>query len=154
MNGTDVIKTLRASGINASELPILLMTGLETAPVKEILASGANGYISKQETSEAFIRAIRQLFANPSDVWMNPSVAKQMLSAERALSEAGITAAEKNVLKVIRLPNEEIGELLGISKGTVKNHIANIFEKLGVTDRDDAVKFAVKVGLISRSARL
>jgi DNA-binding NarL/FixJ family response regulator len=154
MEGTDVIKALRSAGFSSMELPILLMTGMEAAPIKEILASGANGYLSKQESSDVFLRTIQQIHADPLHVAMNPEVAKHLLNAERALSEAGITAAEKNVLKLIRLTNEEIGELLGISKGTVKNHIANIFQKLNVTERDDAVKFAVKVGLIPRSARL
>jgi DNA-binding NarL/FixJ family response regulator len=154
MEGTDVIKQLRAEGWTSEKLCILLMTGLETASVKDILASGANGYISKQESSDAFMNAIRNLFRDPSQMWLNPAVAKQMLSSERAMNDAGITAAEKNVLRLIRLSNEEIGEILDISKGTVKNHVANIFQKLGITEREEAVQFAIKVGLIPRSNRL
>jgi DNA-binding NarL/FixJ family response regulator len=154
MEGTDVIQQLRTGGWSSDVLCILLMTGLETAPIKEILASGANSYISKQESSEAFMNAIRNLFRDPSQMWLNPAVAKQMLSSERAINEAGITAAEKNVLRLIRLSNEEIGEILDISKGTVKNHVANIFQKLGITEREEAVQFAIKVGLIPRSSRL
>ncbi len=150
MQGTEVIRQLRASGWDKQKLPILLMTGMETAQVKDILASGANGYLSKQESSETFIAALRHIVKYPLDVWLNPAVAKQMLSAEKAFQEAGITAAEKNVLRLIRLSNEEIGELLGISKGTVKNHVANIFQKLGITEREEAVQFAVKTGLIPR----
>lgn len=154
MLGTEVIKSLRASGWDSSKLRVLVMTGMETASVREILASGANGYLSKQESSETFIAAVRYVATNTSEVWLNPSVAKQMLNAEKALHEAGITLAEKNVLRLIRLSNEEVGELLSISKGTVKNHVANIFQKLGITDRQDAVQFAIKVGLIPKSSRL
>jgi DNA-binding NarL/FixJ family response regulator len=153
MQGTEVIVNLRQSGWDASTLKVLVMTGLETASVKEILASGANGYISKNESSEAFLSAIRHLARASGEVWLHPTVAKQMLVAERMLNEAGITAAERNVLRLIRLSNEEIGEILGISKGTVKNHIANIFQKLNIADREEAVQFAIRVGLIPRLSR-
>lgn len=154
MLGTDVIKHLRNEGWDTQKLRALVMTGLDTASIREILESGANGYLSKQESSDTFMTAIRHIATHPSEVWLNPVIAKQMLSAEKALKEANITVAEKNVLRLIRLSNEEIGELLNISKGTVKNHIANIFQKLGITTREEAVQFAVKVGLIPKSARM
>ncbi len=154
MLGTDVIRQLRENGWDAQKLRAIVMTGLETASVKEILASGANGYLSKQESSETFLAAIRHIATHPSEVWLNPTVAKQMLAIEKAIYETGITTAEKNVLRLIRLSNEEIGELLTISKGTVKNHIANIFQKLGITTREEAVTFAIKVGLIPKSSRM
>jgi DNA-binding NarL/FixJ family response regulator len=148
--GSEVIQKLRAQGFTNQRLPALVMTGMENAPVKDILQSGANGYISKEETSGAFLSAIRRLARNPDDLWLNPAEAKRMLSVERSLTTAGITAAEKNILRLLNLTNEEIAEVLNISRGTVKNHLNNIYQKLGVNSRQEAVDFAKSVGFLPK----
>lgn len=150
MLGSDVIQTLRADGIISEQMRALVMTGMENAPVKSILASGANGYISKQEPSTTFLAAMRHVFLKPDDLWLNPAEAKRMLNAERSLTTAGITSAEKNVLRLLYLTNEEIAETLNISRGTVKNHLNNMYSKLGINSRPEAVQFALKVGLLPK----
>jgi DNA-binding NarL/FixJ family response regulator len=132
-------------------MSILALTGMEAAPVKNILASGANGYLSKQESSATILQAIRHVAAKPDELWLNPAEAKKMVNADRALTMAGITPTEKNVLKLLRLTNEEISEMLNISKGTLKTHLNNIYQKLGINSREEAEEFAVKVGLLSKS---
>jgi DNA-binding NarL/FixJ family response regulator len=150
MLGSEVIHALRTEGIGTEQMRALVMTGMENAPVKSILASGANGYLSKQEPSTTFLAALRQVFLKPDDLWLNPAEAKRMLNAERSLTTAGITSAEKNVLRLLYLSNEEIAEALNISRGTVKNHLNNMYSKLGINSRPEAVQFALKVGLLPR----
>ncbi len=150
MLGSEVIQTLRSQGISGADLRALVMTGMENAPVKAILASGANGYLSKQEPSTTFLAAMRRIFKTPDELWLNPAEAKRMLNADRALTTAGITAAEKNVLRLLDLTNEEIAEALNIGRGTVKNHLNNMYAKLGINSRQEAEEFAVKVGLLPK----
>ncbi|MCU0427984.1 MAG: response regulator transcription factor [Candidatus Kapabacteria bacterium] len=150
MLGSEVIQTLRGKGVETSQLRALVMTGMENAPVKSILSSGANGYLSKQEPSTTFLSAIRRIFAMPDELWLNPSEAKRMLNVDRTLATAGITKTEKIVLSLLYLTNEEISESLSISKGTVKNHLNNIYAKLGINSRQEAEVFAVKVGLLPK----
>jgi two-component system response regulator DevR len=150
MLGSEVIQTLRSQGISGADLRALVMTGMENAPVKAILASGANGYLSKQELSTTFLAAMRRIFITPDELWLNPTEAKRMLNADRALTTAGITAAEKNVLRLLDLTNEEIAEALNIGRGTVKNHLNNMYAKLGINSRQEAEEFAVKVGLLPK----
>ena len=150
MLGSEVIQTLRSQGISGADLRALVMTGMENAPVKAILASGANGYLSKQEPSTTFLAAMRRIFITPDELWLNPAEAKRMLNADRALTTAGITAAEKNVLRLLDLTNEEIAEALNIGRGTVKNHLNNMYAKLGINSRQEAEEFAVKVGLLPK----
>ena len=150
MLGSEVIQKLRANGFSSSRLRALVMTGMENAPVKNILASGANGYLSKQEPSTTFLAAIRRVHTKADELWLNPAEAKRMLNADRALTTAGITAAEKNVLRLLYLTNEEIAEALDISRGTVKNHLNNMYVKLGINSRQEAEEFAVKVGLLPK----
>jgi DNA-binding NarL/FixJ family response regulator len=151
MLGSEIISVLRARGITKEQMSVLALTGMDAAPIKSILASGANGYLSKQESSTTILQAIRHAAAKPDEIWLNAAEAKKIVNADRALSMAGITPSEKNVLKVLRLTNEEVAELLNISKGTLKTHLNNIYQKLGINSRAEAEEFAVKVGLLSKS---
>jgi DNA-binding NarL/FixJ family response regulator len=152
-SGLDVIKSLRQKGITSDKLSILAMTGNENVSVHDILASGANGYLSKAESGDTFIAAIRWIAQHPSELWLSSSVAQQLVVIDHALNTAGITPVERNVLRLIRLPNKEIAELLNISEGTVKNYISSIYQKLGVSSRLEATKFAAKIGLIPATQR-
>jgi DNA-binding NarL/FixJ family response regulator len=151
MLGSEIISALRAQGLTKDSMSVLALTGMENAPVKEILASGANGYLSKTESGETILQAIRHVAEKPYELWLNPAEAKKMVNADRALTMAGITPSEKNVLKMLRLTNEEIAETLDISRGTLKTHLNNIYQKLGINSREEAAEFAVKVGLLPKS---
>ena len=173
MLGSQIISALRAQGLTKDVMSVLALTGMDNAPIKEILASGANGYLSKQESSATILQAIRHIAAKPDELWLNPAEAKKMVNADyyqccaahrscraeakkmvnadRALTMAGITPAEKNVLKMLRLTNDEIVETLGVTKGTLKTHLNNIYQKLGINSREEAAEFAVKVGLLPKS---
>jgi DNA-binding NarL/FixJ family response regulator len=148
MSGLDVVRDLRRRGLDKNALSILVMTGNDSVSVSDILASGANGYLSKSESGDTFINAIRWIAQNPSELWLSSTVAQQLVVTEHALNSASITPVERNVLRLIRLPNKEIAETLSISEGTVKNYISSIYQKLGVNSRLDATKFATKIGLI------
>ncbi|MBD1208447.1 MAG: response regulator transcription factor [Ignavibacteria bacterium] len=151
--GLEVIKSLRQKGNTSEKLSILAMTGNENVSVHDILASGANGYLSKAESGDTFIAAIRWIAQHPSELWLSSSVAQQLVVIDHALNSAGITPVERNVLRLIRLPNKEIAELLSISEGTVKNYISSIYQKLNVGSRLEATKFAARIGLIPSAQR-
>jgi DNA-binding NarL/FixJ family response regulator len=153
MSGLEVVRTLRQNGFDSSKLGILVMTGNDSVSVPDILASGANGYVSKSESGDTFIQAMRWVVQHPGELWLSSSVAQQLVVTEHALNSAGITPVERNVLRLIRLPNKEIAETLCISEGTVKNYISSIYQKLGVSSRLDATKYAAKIGLIPPSHR-
>ena len=62
----------------------------------------------------------------------------------------GLTAREVQILQLLAngMPNKQIAHRLGISEKTVRNHVSNIYQKLGIYDRAHAVIYAIRKGLI------
>jgi len=122
------------------------------------LKAGGRGYILKDADPETMLRAIRAVAHGES--LLSPAVAQKVLRQFSALPGAGpaerdplcdeLTERELQVLGCIGQghSNKEIAAQLGLSEKTVKNHIANIFSKLHVCDRTQAVLYAIRKGLV------
>jgi NarL family two-component system response regulator LiaR len=122
------------------------------------LKAGGRGYILKDADPETMLRAIRAVAHGES--LLSPAVAQKVLRQFAALpgeEPAGrdplcdeLTERELQVLTCIGQgqSNKEIAAQLGLSEKTVKNHIANIFSKLHVCDRTQAVLYAIRKGLV------
>jgi DNA-binding NarL/FixJ family response regulator len=145
LSGVDVTRQLRKEG---SDVAILVMTGYEKNRVRKVLAAGANGYISKEETRETLVGAIRWAARKEAGVWISPSALHLMLEYENALQGAALTRMEMQILGQIDHPNPEICKTLGITDGTLRNHLTNIYFKLRVEKRSEAVTHAQKFGLL------
>ena len=156
LNGVEATRTL------SCEMPhvgIIFCTMFEDdESVFAGLKAGGRGYILKESDPETMLRAIRAVAHGES--LLSPSVAQKALRQFAALpGEAttgsaplcdDLTEREREVLTLIGqgLTNKEIARQLCISEKTVKNHIANIFSKLHVNDRTQAVLYAIRQGLV------
>lgn len=142
------------SGVDAtiairSEFPdarILMLTTFEgDVEIQRALEAGARGYVLKSTPPRELVEAIRQVHAG-----------KKRISAEVAahlaehVGEEALTERELEVLAQVAggNRNREIGERLFISEETVKVHVKHIMEKLGATDRTQAVAIAIRRGII------
>ena len=114
--------------------------------VFEALKAGANGYLLKSSTPDQILDAVRELSAGGSP--MSAHVARRVVAhlrppggAAHALANAGLSDRENQVLALLSdgLLYKEIGDRLGISVGTIKQHIHRIYEKLHVQNRTEAV---------------
>jgi DNA-binding NarL/FixJ family response regulator len=118
------------------------------------LQAGGRGYILKDSDPQTMLRAIRAVAGGES--LLGPTVALKVMRQFSALDKgrsqlAGeLTAREMEVLQAIAggLSNKEIAGKLTISEKTVKNHINNIFSKLHLFDRTQAMLFAIRKGLV------
>lgn len=122
------------------------------------LKAGGRGYILKESDPETMLRAIRAVAHGES--LLSPTVAQKVLRQFAALpgeAPAGraplcddLTEREREVLSLVGqgYSNKEIARQLSISEKTVKNHIANIFSKLHINDRTQAVLYAIRRGLV------
>jgi DNA-binding NarL/FixJ family response regulator len=122
------------------------------------LKAGGRGYILKESDPETMLRAIRAVAHGES--LLSPAIAHKVLqqfAIQSGAESAGcvplcddLTEREREVLALIGKghSNKEIARQLSISEKTVKNHIANIFSKLHVYDRTQAVLYAIRQGLV------
>ncbi len=142
IGGVDAIKTIRAEFPNAC---IIMFTIYDTdEDIYRGFEAGARSYLLKDTPCQKILDTVRTVCAGKR--YIPPEVSLKL--AER-LGKTDLTKREKEVLQQIALGrnNQEIGEILIISEATVKFHINNIFSKLNVCDRTQAVIEALKRGL-------
>jgi len=115
------------------------------AEISKALKKGALGYICKDISPEELTKAIRVVNQGKKYI---PSDIAEILSEH--LGEEELTKTESSVLRYLvgGMSNKEIAFALDISENTVKTHVKNIFEKLGVSDRTSAATLAIKRGLV------
>jgi len=124
---------------------IMLTTSEGDVEIQRALEGGAKGYMLKSMPPKDLVEAIRQVHAGKKRI--PPTIAAHL--AEHYSDEA-LTAREIEVLQQIAggNRNRDIGERLFISEETVKVHIKHIMDKLGASDRTQAVAIAVRRGII------
>lgn len=115
------------------------------AEISKALKKGALGYICKDISPEELTKAIRAVAGGKKYI---PSDIAEILSQNFGSEE--LTTTETRILRqiVAGKSNKEIAYDLNISENTVKTHVKNIFEKLGVSDRTSAATLAIKRGLV------
>ncbi len=158
-----VFSGIEATGYILQENPhigVILVTMFDDyESVFSGMRAGARGYVLKEAEPEELRRAIEA--ANRGEVILCPIIAKKVMQhfgtnpeqQQPGLPYNELTARELQVLQAAAdgLSNKEIAGNLTISEKTVKNHIANIFSKLQVNDRTQAVVSALRKGLVSIS---
>jgi DNA-binding NarL/FixJ family response regulator len=143
LSGIDAMIAIRAEFPDAR---IVMLTTFEgDVEIQRSLAAGARGYILKSMPPNELTDVIRQVHAGKKRI--PPQVAAQL--AEH-LADESLTERERDVLQHIAggNRNRDIGEKLFISEETVKVHVKHIMEKLGASDRTEAVAIAVRRGII------
>jgi DNA-binding NarL/FixJ family response regulator len=151
MPGHKIIKTAKQLHKQYPELRILILSAYDRHEyIVGLLKAGAAGYVLKSDSLEMLVKAIR-VIANGQE-WLSPRVVEILIESVRSNnhSQIHLTSREKEVLKLITMgcKNSEIADKLVITVQTVKNHVSNIFNKLGVESRVEAVLFAVNHDLV------
>lgn len=115
------------------------------AEIAKALKKGALGYVGSDVSAEDLVKAIRSAAAGRRFI---PGEIAAALSENVGQEE--LTPAESNVLRMIvgGMSNKEIAFALDVSENTVKSHVKNIFDKLGVSDRTTAATTAIRRGLV------
>ena len=155
MNGLEATRLIKAQ--HPSIVVVVLTVHDEEEYILGLLEAGAAGYLLKSAYGKELVHAVRAV--RTGEMVLDATVGKSMLKramrqrpSQVRFSEAErLTAREFDVLRLAAagLSNSEIAEELGIGVRTVKGHMANVFSKLRVGSRTEAVLCAVRLGWIS-----
>ena len=144
-SGIEVVRALRARG---DYTPVLLLTTFDDpALLQGARAAGAQGFMLKDAAPEELKRAIGRLAAG--ETLLAPVSTAVPLPGSDA-TPARLTEREVSVLRLVAggYSNKEIGRALGISDGTVRNHLSDILARLDARDRTHAVMKAIAARLL------
>lgn len=151
-NGLDVLKELNQSG-NRKVKVLVLTVHNEVEYLIKAVELGVDGYVLKDSESSELKKAIMTILNGETYIQPDliPMLNAKMISMENDYDKIdSLTKRELDVLKnlAIGMYNKEIATKLEISERTVKNHVSNIFKKIGVSDRTQAAVFAIRNNLI------
>jgi NarL family two-component system response regulator LiaR len=156
MPGIGGIEATRAIKKNCPETAVLILSAYDDEPyLLALLDVGAAGFLLKNVHGQELIQAIRAVARGESV--LQPSIAEKMM--RRLSTRPDVTQHSTNLLSerefdVLRLaarglPNKEIAARMSLSIRTVHSHLANIFMKMQVGSRTEAVLLALRQGIIS-----
>jgi len=158
MPGASGIEATRRIRTENAGVRVLVLTAYDDDPyIFALLQAGASGYVLKTADSTDLVHAVRAVYRGESA--LDPKVAQKVVrhlitghpvTAQHGSIEA-LTQREVDVLRLVArgLTNKAIGQTLGISDRTVQGHLANIYGKLSVNSRTEAVTEALKQGWIT-----
>ena len=148
------LQAVRELGRRKPELRTLILSMYENEQfLFEALKAGASGYVLKSGADRDIIEACRS--AMRGETFLYPSVVSSLVRdfVQRNGSDSSfdpLTPREQEVVKLIAEahPSKEIASMLTISVKTVERHRANILEKLGMRDRVELTRYAIRRGLV------
>ena len=151
MPGMDGITATREIKKKYPQVKVIALTSFaEQNMIQGALQAGAIGYLQKNVTAKELGYAIRS--ACEGRMTLSPEATQVLANsvAQPQISGEQLTERERDILKcmVEGLNNNEIADKLVISLGTVKFHVSNIFHKLGIDSRVEAVKLALEQKLV------
>jgi DNA-binding NarL/FixJ family response regulator len=154
MPNLDGLEATRRILSDHPDVKILILTTFETDTyVLQALRAGASGYVLKDSQPDAIVSSILTVMAG--ERVMASAVANRVLQMVTGATTPkefydGLTTREIEILKLIATgkANKQIASRLAISEKTVRNHVSNMYEKLRIYDRTQAVLYAVRKGLV------
>jgi DNA-binding NarL/FixJ family response regulator len=155
MPGADGIEVLRA--LQKERIPtrvVLLTAALEDEQLLDAIRAGARGVVLKDMAPQLLVEAVRAVLGGGQ--WLEKGLGgralTRLLQRERGLAEAArhLTPRELEIVRMVAqgLRNRAIAERLFITEGTVKVHLHNIYEKLGIDGRVELTLYAQEKGLV------
>jgi DNA-binding NarL/FixJ family response regulator len=157
LNGIEATRTIT---LRFPEIRVLILSAYDDdSYVFPLLEAGASGYLLKSASGVELAEAIRQVHVGQKA--LAPRITAKLVnrlggrgSYRAAGMPEGLTDREMEVLRATAhgQPNKEIASALAISPQTVQVHLRNIFAKLGVDSRSQAVAYAIRRGWITLEA--
>ena len=150
MTGLQATREIKA---HAPDISVLVLSMHDDERyVFEALKAGASGYVLKREADDDLVDAVRAVRRGESFLTnaATETLIREWMSDDAAGPSEPLTPREQEVLKLIAEAhtNREIGEILHLSEKTVESHRGNLLRKLGMRDRVELVRYAIRRGLV------
>jgi len=161
MPNLDGLSTLQAMQQTGKRTRVIILTASEDKnEFVQAMKLGCSGIVLKQTAPELIVKSIRKV--NAGEIWLDShttaAVMRQFATATEAAAANGsgktrerspLSTREREIVQLVAqgYKNKEMAEKMFISEQTVKNHLHNIFDKLGVSDRLELALYAIHKGL-------
>jgi two-component system, NarL family, nitrate/nitrite response regulator NarL len=159
MPNTDGLTALQTLNSTNNPAKVIILTASEDKnEFVQAMKLGCAGIVLKQTSADLIVKSIRKV--NAGEIWLDAhttaAVMRQFASAEAAAASgikgrerAPLSTREREIVALVAqgYKNKEMAEKMFISEQTVKNHLHNIFDKLGVSDRLELALYAIHKGL-------
>ncbi len=134
-------------------LPVVIVSG-ESDPhtIRTLLDGGARGYIPKFASSEQLMDALRRVLNGEVYVPNSASLPPSMVQNNNNNEAGPLTSRQLQILPLLAdgMPNKSIADALGLTEGTVKQHLKDLFKRLKSHNRTQAVREARRLGLLRK----
>ena len=162
LDGLSALQTLQQSG--SSSKVIVLTASEDKNEFVQAMKLGCSGIVLKQTSADLIVKSIRKV--NAGEIWLDShttaAVMRQFAAAPepssapppaRMRERSPLSAREREIVALVAqgYKNKEMAEKMFISEQTVKNHLHNIFDKLGVSDRLELALYAIHKGIHAQS---
>lgn len=160
MPGLDGLATLQRLQASKNRTRVIVLTASDDKnEFVQAMKLGTSGIVLKQTATELLIKSIRKVHAG--EIWLDshttaavirqfvandePPVAQQPTASSRERERSPLSQREREIVALVAqgFKNKEMAEKMFISEQTVKNHLHNIFDKLGVSDRLELALYAI-----------
>lgn len=150
MNGIEALRQVKA--IRSETKVIMLTVSEDEGNLVDAIRAGADGYLLKHLNAREFLEMVNGLERGEAAITrqMTMRLLKHMTSIEQTGDHILLSDRELEILKLVASgkSNQSIADQLSISENTVKYHLKNILQKLGVSNRTEAVTIAMQKGLL------
>lgn len=158
LDGLGAMQTLQHT--NSKARVIILTASEDKNEFVQAMKLGCSGIVLKQTASDLIVKSIRKVHAG--EIWLDSHTTAAVMrqfaapidsspasSASKARERSPLSAREREIVALVAqgYKNKEMAEKMFISEQTVKNHLHNIFDKLGVSDRLELALYAIHKGL-------
>jgi DNA-binding NarL/FixJ family response regulator len=157
MPGLEALREMSSGPANSTVRVILLTAAAEKKQIVEALQLGARGVVLKDSATQLLLKSIHTVMSG--EYWVGRESVSNLVQYLRNLVQSfgeeskqkkfGLTPRELEIVSAVvaGYSNKEIAEYFKISEDTVKHHLSNIFDKLGVSTRLELALFAVNQAL-------
>lgn len=145
-DGREFLRLAKEQGFNGKIL--VLTAGVDAEAMSELIRSGISGVFRKHDSASLLAQGIRDVMAGK--VWLDQEQLQTALQKEAAIPQAGetrrFTERERQVLSFVfdGLANKEIAARIGVSEGSVKSTLQQLFSKTGVRTRSQLVRIVLE----------